>query len=78
MKGKVKEMEEAKFYMQAHSKINGRNVWHYMVSTPIGDYHIVEYEQKDSSIKEFVFPHNNQKAEQKYDSLCIEMVKGRK
>ncbi len=70
-------MEDCKFYMQAHSTINGRNVWHYLIVCPIGNYHVVQYEQRDMVIKEFVIPESLQKAEQKYDSLCMQLVKGR-
>ena len=70
-------MNEADFYTQAHSVINGRNVWHYLVVTPIGHIHIVQYEQKGLEIKRFIIDESNQKAEKKYDQICMQMVKGR-
>lgn len=68
---------ETKFYQQNHSIINGRNVWHYLITTPVGDYHLIHYEQQDMAIKEFIIPNSNDKAEKKFDQICIQMVKGR-
>ena len=34
----------AKIYTQNESKINGRGVWHYLIDTPIGQIHVIGYE----------------------------------
>ena len=36
----------AKLYTQNESKINGRGVWHYLIDAPIGQIHVVEYENQ--------------------------------
>lgn len=68
-------MNEAKFYTQNHSVINGRNVWLYLISCPIGNIFIIEYEQKDLSLMR-VFRQSNDEAEKLYDKISIKMVTG--
>lgn len=67
----------AHMYQQNHSKINGRNIWHYLLDTAIGHIHIVEYEQKDLSLKRYIVEGSNAKAEKKFDQLSMQMVKGK-
>lgn len=67
---------EAKVYTQAHSTINGRGVWHYLIDTPIGYIHIVEYEQKTMELKRFLFDGDNDAAERKYNTTIRKMLKG--
>lgn len=37
-------METAIAHELEHANINGRNVWHYMIHSDIGDIHIVQHE----------------------------------
>ena len=66
----------AKLYQQNHSKINGRGVWHYLLDTSIGQINLVEYEQRDLTLKRYIIDGDYEKAEKKYDQLCIQMIKG--
>lgn len=66
---------EAKVYTQAHSTINGRSVWHYLIDAPIGHIHIVEYEQKTMELKHLLFDANDA-AEKKYNAIIRKMLKG--
>ena len=61
---------EAKISEKRHSVINGRNVWHYLIETPIGNIHVVEYEQPGKEIKRFLIDENNEVAEKKYRAIC--------
>lgn len=65
------------FYRQMHSQINGRNVWFYLVATPIGDIQIVQYEEKEQYITTFLFYNDYEKAEKKYQSICSRIVSGK-
>ena len=58
---------DANFYQQNHSIINGRNVWHYLITTPIGNFSVVEYEQTGLEIKRFIFDESYEKAEKKFE-----------
>ena len=69
-------MNEASFYTQAHNIINGREVWHYLICCPIGDIHILEYEAKTHELFRIFIGASNQEAEQKFERLCIRMLKG--
>ena len=69
-------MEEARFYQQNHSIINGRNVWHYMVSTPVSNIHIIKHESI-LGMETDLLTESNSKAEKKYDQICMAMVKGK-
>ena len=68
---------ETGFYQQNHSTINGRNVWHYLIITPIGYIHVVEYEQRSLEIKRFIIDGDLDKAEKKYEQICVGMAKGK-
>lgn len=67
----------AGFFQQNSSTINGRGVWHYLISTPIGQINVVQYEQKDKTIKSFLFEGHYDKAEAKYESLCKGILTGK-
>lgn len=69
--------ETVGFYTQEHATIYGRNVWHYLVDTPVGHYHIVQYEGKNMEIEEKVFPHNNSKAERAFKKICNDILNGK-
>lgn len=66
----------AQLYQQNHSTINGRQIFHYMIDTSIGQLNIIEYEQNDLTLKRYIIDGNYEKAEKKYDQLCIQMIKG--
>lgn len=66
----------AKLYQQNHSVINGRGIWHYLLDTSLGQFNVVEYEQKDLALKRYFIENDNSKAEKKFDQLSVQMVKG--
>lgn len=66
----------AEIYQQNHSTINGRNIWHYLIHTSIGQINVVEYEQKDLTLKRYIIDGYYSKAEKKFDQLSLQMVKG--
>lgn len=71
---------EQTFFTQAESIVNNRHVWRHMVATPIGNIHIVQYEQggqRMHEIKTFLFEEDLEKAERKYKSLIKGIADGR-
>lgn len=64
------------FYIQAQSKVNGRGVWYYLIASPIGNFHIIEYETKDMSLKRFVYDDEDglEKASRKYRSVIRKLA----
>ncbi len=67
---------EANFYTQNHSTINGRNIWLYLISCPIGNIYIVEYEKQNLELNRFLINESLQKAEKMYDNICVKIIKG--
>jgi hypothetical protein len=65
----------ANLYLQRESNINGHSVFHYLISTSIGNIHIVEYEDKGMELKRFIIEEDNDKAEQKYNLCCKYIIK---
>lgn len=66
-----------RFYTQAESIINGRHIWFYLIATPIGNFHVVEYELPTKLIKRFLFDEHLEDAEKKYKSILCGMANGR-
>ena len=67
---------ECRIYEQQHSTINGFGVWHYLIDTPIGQFHVVEYEKPDKELKRIIIDGNNDLAERKYNSICRGILNG--
>jgi hypothetical protein len=67
----------AKLYTQNESKINGRGVWHYLIDTPIGQIHVVEYENPQMELTRFLIDSDINKAIRKYDAICKSIIAGR-
>ena len=68
---------ETGFFTQNESKVNGRGVWHYMITTPIGNFSIVEYEQIGGELKRFMFDGWYEKAERKYTQIVAGIASGK-
>lgn len=64
-------------YTQQHNVINGRNIWHYLLDTPIGHIHVVEYEDSEQLIHRHIIDSNNDKAERKFASICKGILNGK-
>jgi len=67
----------AKLYTQNESKINGRGVWHYLIDTPIGQIHVVEYENTQKELIRFLIDSDQEKAAAKYNAICKNIVAGK-
>lgn len=65
------------FYTQQHNTINGRSVWHYLLDTPIGHIHVVQYEALSEEIIRFIIDDDNDKAERKFASICKSILRGK-
>ncbi len=68
---------ETGFFTQNESRVNGRGVWHYMITTPIGNFNIVEYEQPGKDLKRFMFDERYEKAERKYSQIVRGIASGK-
>ena len=68
---------KGKLYTLNESKINGRGVWHYLIDTPIGEIHVVAYENPQKELIRFLFDSNLEKATAKYNDICINIVSGK-
>lgn len=64
-------------YIQEHATIYGHGVWHYMISSTIGDIHIVEYEGKGMGIETTLILADNQKAERLFKKYCNGILSGK-
>jgi hypothetical protein len=67
----------AKLYTQNGSKINGRGVWHYLIDTPIGQIHVVEYENPRKELIRFLIDSDLGKATLKYNTICKKILAGK-
>jgi hypothetical protein len=75
--GGVNMEYNAKLYTQNESQINGRGVWHYLIDTPIGQIHIVEYENPQKELIRFLIDNNLKKATLKYNNICKKILAGK-
>lgn len=64
-------------YLQEHAVIFGHNVWHYLISSTIGDFHIVEVEGEGLMIRSKIFENDNAKAEQAFKRFCKDLLDGK-
>lgn len=65
------------FYTQEHNIINNREIWHYLIDTPIGKFHIIEYETQSKELSRFIIDGDDKKAEQKFLSICKGILTGK-
>lgn len=65
---------DCKMYTQQHVLINGRNLWHYLIDTPIGHIHVVECELPTKELKRYIIDGDNDLAEKKYYYLMKKMI----
>lgn len=62
-----------------HVTVNGRNLWHYLFQTTIGDLHIVQHEAPvEMNIIDDYMGWSNAKAEQAFQKIASMMLKGKK
>lgn len=67
-------------YTQAENTINGRKIWFYLVTCPIGNICIVDYENRDDMAitrKIFNGDTDGEKAEKYFRKICSEKLKGK-
>lgn len=68
----------ATVYTQAENVINGRHVWLYLISSPIGNVAVVDYEEAgDPKIVRKIFDERYDKAEAYFDSVCRKIIGGK-
>lgn len=68
---------EAGFYTQKENSINGRKIWLYLISTPIGQFAIVEYEKQGLEVTRKIFDEDYEKAEKYFDNVCRRIIGGK-
>ena len=69
------ENGNSNLFQQEHAIIHGRNIWHWLLTTPIGDFHIVQYEEKGMEIVEKISPGSNELAEKQFKKYCNKVLK---
>jgi len=75
--GGVNMEYNTKLYTQNETKINERGVWHYLIDAPIGQIHVVEYENPQKELIRFLIDNNLEKATLKYNSICKKILAGK-
>ena len=68
--------QEVKFFTQNEARINGRGVWQYLISCPIGDISIVEHENTFMSLEQDYIGFSYQTAEKKFNQACRRIING--
>lgn len=72
-------MEMAKSQIMEHAKINGRNVWHYLVNTDLGEIHIVQHEETGLQItNDYMGFYGNNKAERVFKRIAADILNGKR
>lgn len=61
----------------AHSTVDGRGVWLYQIVAPIGKIHVLDYEQKDRTIKRRIYDEQESKADKDYVQLIKRIAAGK-
>ena len=61
----------------AHSTVDGRGVWLYQLVAPIGNIHVLDYEQKDLTIKRKLYDEQESRAEKDYVQLIKKIAAGK-
>lgn len=61
----------------AHSTVDGRSVWLYQFVTPIGSIHVLDYEQKNVTIKRKLYDEQQSKAEKDYVQIIKKIAAGK-
>lgn len=64
-------------YQQEHATIYGRNVWHYLVCSDIGNIHAVQYEAQSFELTTKLYMDDNHKAEKEFRRLCNGILSGK-
>lgn len=65
------------FTLMEHATIYGHNVYHYKIDTPIGDFHVVEWEGKGMGLDRKIFDQDNAAAEKEFQKVATNMLKGK-
>lgn len=65
---------DAAVYTQRESTIYGRKIWLYLISSPIGNIAVVDYEQPGKEIVRKLFGDSYDKAENYYCKVCRKIL----
>lgn len=69
---------EANLYTQSIATINGRNIGHYLVDTSVGQINVIQYEKPSREIETVLIYNDYDKAERKFNSICKQIVDGKR
>ena len=67
----------SKLNLQEHAEINGRQVFHYLISSAIGNFNIVEYETTTKELRRSIFEDDYEGAERKFKTCCQCIMSGK-
>lgn len=60
----------------SRATVNGRNVWHFIFRTTVGDFHLVEHEAPGLELIDDYLGRSEQKAGKAYDKAVKKVLKG--
>lgn len=69
---------ETVMYTQNAATINGREINHYLVDTPIGQINIIQYAKPGLEIATELIYNDYEKAERKFSTICKQMLNGKR
>lgn len=67
----------ANVFQQNHAEIRGRNVWHYLIDSGIGQINIIEFEMPGRELSRKIFDGNYEKAEKYFENTCRKILGGK-
>ena len=70
----MEDSMEAKVYCIKHSEIEGRGVWHYMIDSPVGQVHLIQYEKADKELVTEMAYNNSDKASRTFKRICMKIL----
>lgn len=61
-------------FTERENTINGRRIWLYHISSPIGHIYVVDHEQSGLEIKRKLFDADYEKAVKYFNKVCRQML----
>ena len=69
---------ETVMYTQNTATINGREINHYLIDTPIGQINIIQYEKPGLELATELIYNDYDKAEKRFSTICKQMLNGKR
>ena len=69
---------EARMFTQNIATINGRNIGQYLIDTDLGQISLIQYEMPDRRLKTELIYNDWDKAEKRFNTICKQMLDGKR